>query len=643
MASLALYLKSMIRFVKLLVILICLIVFLWFPKGVLAEGEFANSYDVTYDVDPSGITTVAEDVTLKNLTDRYFASSFTLTIGSTQVFDVSASDKSGAIETSVKTDPTSTKIAVNFKEQVVGLGKQYKWSLKFKSKDFAQAQGKVWQVSVPRAPKLTDKEDYKLTLAIPVSFGDPTTITPSPVSQNEAGGKILFHYTKNQILQNGILANFGDEQLLDFKINYSLNNNNNVLPAIARVSIPPDTNLQDILINKISPEPENVTVDEDGNYLAWFKVGRGENVQVIVEGLANLHIKPTDSQKGALSKEQLGKLSSSQQYWEADNPSMKAKSTEIFKGQDLSRLSNSQKAALIDRFVVSYLTYDDKRVSDGDFTRLGALTALNNPTQALCGEYTDLFIALARSAGVPARRLEGYAYTSNRQIRPLSLGQTLLHAWPEYYDETKGWVMIDPTWENTNSGVDYFSKFDLNHLVISILGGSSTDPSVAGEVEVKFSDAKFSPNRSLALSLGSPDQFLSGFPVDVAGEVQNKGNVFLPASKVEVATSRLMVANNQNQIATPILPPYGKVNFKVGLNPANVLVGFNDTVSVSIMGQQATKQLILKPFYRYPLFLVSFIVIGLMTIFLYLLSLAVHIKTPVQTVKLAKSKKGEKG
>ena len=58
-------------------------------------------------------------------------------------------------------------------------------------------------------------------------------------------------------------------------------------------------------------------------------------------------------------------------------------------------------------------------------------------------EFTDLFVAIARAAGIPARESVGYAYTTNSRLRPLSLVTDVLHAWPEYYDaDKKIWVHL---------------------------------------------------------------------------------------------------------------------------------------------------------------------------------------------------------
>jgi hypothetical protein len=51
-----------------------------------------------------------------------------------------------------------------------------------------------------------------------------------------------------------------------------------------------------------------------------------------------------------------------------------------------------------------------------------------------CNEHTQLYVALARAAGVPARIATGLVYVN---------GKFYYHAWPEVY--LKGWVAVDPT------------------------------------------------------------------------------------------------------------------------------------------------------------------------------------------------------
>ncbi len=95
-----------------------------------------------------------------------------------------------------------------------------------------------------------------------------------------------------------------------------------------------------------------------------------------------------------------------------------------------------------------YLTYDD----DKQYANKGALAALRSG-RGVCEDYTNLYIALLRSLGIPARQMTGYLYMPkehndapyyNEKTGLINLS-LLRHAWPEFYLPNIGWVVCDPT------------------------------------------------------------------------------------------------------------------------------------------------------------------------------------------------------
>src|SRR5690606_7935727 len=123
------------------------------------------------------------------------------------------------------------------------------------------------------------------------------------------------------------------------------------------------------------------------------------------------------------------KYLASQPFWELNSREVKEAVKDLKDAQEIYE------------YVVNTLSYNYGKVT-GDNVRIGAKGALQDPENAVCLEFTDLFVALARSKGIPARSIEGYAYTQNETLRPLSLIKDVLHAWPEYYDDKKqAWIM----------------------------------------------------------------------------------------------------------------------------------------------------------------------------------------------------------
>src|SRR3989344_2698910 len=184
-------------------------------------------------------------------------------------YDVKASDGGGIMQVSSEQKDASTIITVKFNQQVAGINKILSWTLQFKSKDFAEKIGKIWEIRAPKVSTTTNLENYNLTLAVPQEFGDPTIISPIPKSQTTSSGKMFLTFAKDQLTVSGVSASFGSHQLFDFDLSYHLENKN-LVPILTSITLPLDTAYQDVIFQRIEPKPTNVTVDEDGNYLAWY-------------------------------------------------------------------------------------------------------------------------------------------------------------------------------------------------------------------------------------------------------------------------------------------------------------------------------------------------------------------------------------
>jgi hypothetical protein len=238
--------------------------------------------------------------------------------------------------------------------------------------------------------------------------------------------------------------------------------------------------------------------------------------------------------------------------------------------------TTDEKARALYDFVTSALTYDYDRLNNSKIDRLGAVGALNNPESALCMEYTDLFIALSRSIGIPAREINGFALTQDPNFRPTALGgritSDILHAWPEYFSfEKQKWVQIDPTWGSTTGGVDYFDKLDTNHIVFVRKGVSAEEPLPAGAYKFDASskgDVKITPSTTFPESASQYEvslqnrEFPAGFSVNDALIIKNSGKRSLFGGTVTF-TSGLNITPTEVEIGTILPGQEALVNFKV--------------------------------------------------------------------------------
>ena len=556
----------------------------FFSSFVLASAEFETSYQVRYKVGSDGTAHVSQDISLTNKLSNIYATQYSLNFQSTTIENIQARDKEGPLEIETQQTESSTLLTLKFNDQVVGKDKTFTFSLSYDASDLVNRTGQVWEITVPRLSNASEIDQYQLQLIVPFNFGTLAYISPQPISVAQENDYYVYHFTKNQIAKAGVKAAFGEFQVFDFILDYHLKNDR-IVSVTTEIALPPDTAYQKVYYQSLEPKPDSVRVDEDGNWLALYTLSKNERLNVEAIGKVKTF---SQSQKYFPQTNQsvLDKNLQEQEFWPVNHPLIQETAGKLKTARD------------VHRFVVDYLEYDLSRIEQ-EIERLGALKALEEPEKAICMEFTDLFISLARAIGIPAREANGYSYTTNPELRPLSLVADILHSWPEYWDdEKKIWVPIDPTWEKTTGGVNYFDKFDLNHFVFAIHGVDSQVPAPAGSyrveengsknVQVSFGLFEDLPKDKLEVEFAIPKIILSGIKMKGKIIVHNLGPSAVYDLATQVSGENLTIQAKPNQ-ENSILPPYGSQEIPVEIMSEDWLKIGQGKINLVLDGQTHTK------------------------------------------------------
>jgi transglutaminase-like putative cysteine protease len=427
----------------------------------LAEGEFTTELSSVYTINKNTSPTVIHSFTVTNTTPSYYISKYGYQTSLSGITGVSVTNEGSPLEPQIDKTAEKTSISFDFPNEIVGEGKKRNFSIQFSSPVFATLNGKVLEITIPKTQQIGAYTKSSLIVRVPKEFGQPYRIDPSPTTIRDLAGWSEFVYQNYS--GQGITAVFGESQRYQLDLTYYLDNPQNYKVSTS-LTLPPDTPYQRMLYTNLDPKPENVTLDEDGNWLAEYYLEPLEQKVVTAQAFTELSVNPKHKQLTINES----KFTQPLEYWETQDPAIVS-------------LANQYKSPqAIYEVVVDKLDYTELPLTNSR-TRYGAAGSLQNAQDAVCQEFTDLFIAIARSNDIPARRATGYAYTNQPELRPLSLDADVLHTWPEYYDEVNQiWKPIDPTWEDTTGGVDYFNFFDLNHIVFAYNGTSSSQPPPAG-------------------------------------------------------------------------------------------------------------------------------------------------------------------
>jgi Transglutaminase-like superfamily len=466
---------------------------------------FDTALETSYEVDLQGNTKITHKFTVTNKTPTTFLKQYGLKLHSTTIENIVVKNNNQDLTPEITKQDNITSISINFPDDVVGEGKRRNFSISYQTPDIADIAGRVLEIHIPPFGGSEQYTSHKVFLYTPIQFGRAVRVTPEQTSFNIDPKGVVTAF--DQPTGAAISALFGDEQLYKMTLRYNLENESSST-GIAQIALPPDTPYQRIHIFSLEPPTNDIKVDADGNWIATYKLEPQTKLPVYLTAAVKVTLEPNSK---IPVTPPLSGHTESEKYWEVSSSIIQEK------------IQDAPTAEAVYKKVIDTLMYSYEAVEQGGvIRRQGAEAAFQNPNSAVCQEFTDTFITLARANQIPARRLTGYAYTQNTTLRPLSLESDILHAWPEYYDAAQNrWHQVDPTWEDTTGGIDYFHQFDLSHIVFAINGISSTAPYPAGsyksaegdtkDVEVSFTESFPSIKPELGVEV-IPTKFL-GFKV----------------------------------------------------------------------------------------------------------------------------------
>lgn len=551
---------------KLLLVLVFFLFFL--PSKVFAADEnFDISVNSSYTVKEDGITTLTQNIQIKNKTETIYTPSYSVSVGFKDIEKVQAFGPDGTIPfTQTDKDKDTKELKLTFPKRYAGINTINSFTLKFDTKDVAKKQGNVWEVSIPGISNVDDFMSYNVAVTVPPSFGNAEIIKPL----KETGNLRTITFSKEEIGKAGVFIIFGEKQYFKFTLKYNITNPN-LFPVRTEIALPPQTNYQNVILSSLSEPPENVIRDADGNWLAEYRLLPQQKKTITAIGFVEILPSPKES---PITDNEFSSNLKPQKYWETKNSNIKNASKELSDPKDIYD------------YVVKTLEYNFEKVTS-DNKRLGGVGALQDAKNAVCLEFSDLFVSLARANGIPARLHEGFAYTENDRLRPLSLVDDVLHAWPEYYDkESKKWIMVDPTWGNTTKGMDYFNTLDFEHITFIVKGEDSQYPIPAGgykfdkkskDVDIQFAKATdFKPQQSLFVTDTLPRFSFPGFPIEGEFIIKNTGNTPISNTNAAVQTN----FSQDTDFYIDYIPPYGTKVIKVKYDNISFLTNKNYTFTM---------------------------------------------------------------
>lgn len=451
------------------------------PKVLAVNEQFMLNLDLNYNILENGVVEINKNVGIINLENELSVTSFTQNLEEYNFYDLKAVDSLGEVNFKEIDEDTSKRIVIPLRNTKIGKNQVNELKISYKSKDLLKKVGSISYFNLPKIPKNNIK-NLNITITVPKNLGSLVFMSPNNYLKEEKDNTIIYKYINNASLDQGVSANFGEYQLVNFNIKYQLENKSNWFQNQEVALIPDIAKRQEVAINSINPKPTEIYQDLDGNYLAKFRINPKSAIEISYQGSARIYGPVIDINSGGYFENIPEKIKKDylkeQNYWEINSPEI----TDIAKTlleKDKNVAFNANK---IYKFLTENYKYNFEITKNQSVERNGALKAIKREVPLGCMEFSDSFIAIARSMGIPARSVNGFAFSKDPDKNPIDINlnsSDVLHDWAQFYDPNLGWVMVDPTWGAT-SGIDYFTKIDLNHIAFAIQGIDSEYPLPAG-------------------------------------------------------------------------------------------------------------------------------------------------------------------
>jgi transglutaminase-like putative cysteine protease len=228
-------------------------------------------------------------------------------------------------------------------------------------------------------------------------------------------------------------------------------------PAIAYAAIRPI---------REAPKPSGVHRDRYGNLIArfvWPRLAPNHSVRIVVQyqvAVSAVRYK-LPAAIPSYPRDGLWRTYTSPRLEQAavatDSPALRRLDRRVAG----SAMPAVQKARRYFAWIVEHIRYSVRSAPAG-----GALAVLKSRT-GICTDFADLFTGMLRTAGIPARLVDGYVVNNGG-------GQGGFHQWVEWWIPSVGWVASDPTWGLDG---DFLALTDNWHIPLYV--GIRPDVSVA--------------------------------------------------------------------------------------------------------------------------------------------------------------------
>lgn len=527
------------------------------PLPAVAATELETIVDTVYEIDTNGTARITLDESLRNIAPQALIATRIYRLPSALTGSIEVRDSGGAsIPVQPRVEGQYSVIHVPLPSPLQP-GERSRLKVSYSQMEMAVKHGRMWEVWAPGLRSEAGRD--RVIVNVPKTFGPPLFINPPPNSMSETADKRVFVYEGKTQSNQTIWMELGDSQAISVKASFALPESR-PMEEYVKVVLPRDftDGSQQAVLNKITPEPVKTELDREGNCIAFFDSTGLAADSIDYEATVILRPGRYDARQDLTQKIRLADYLQPLKYWESTEPEIVEQAKRLSQGAT----GDEEIGRRLYDGVIELLQYDDDKLENNNM-RIGALQALRSG-RGVCMEYADLFIALCRSAGIPARAVFGFAYNPQDK-RSFDTG----HQWAQIFLTGKGWVNVDPTWGEI--GRDYYGQPSLSHTAMFVGGTKAQLYSFAyyGYLPMETDKSIVTAPIAGEISADPKVEIHSIFPAKMTEHTSetlvvrlaNTGNVWLHDVAVDIDGGGVALEESKESIKN--ISPYGDASIKV--------------------------------------------------------------------------------
>ncbi|MEX0748812.1 MAG: transglutaminase-like domain-containing protein [Candidatus Saccharimonadales bacterium] len=343
-----------------------------------------------------------------------------------------------------------TSLVLDFPRTNDGLNKSWNFTVAYSTSEGRHINGESRVLLWPFLDGRLQAE-WSATVDVPQEW--PLLNYQPELDITTVGSDTQFRFNGSDYPGDVLGLSFGADMLHTLSYSQRLSNRS-LLPRVMSVILPLDLHSQSVQLEDLSPRPNRMRVDGDGNVIAYYRLWPFQSKTVSYSAQVSSRQLRYDTTKAGditTTPDDLRDYTLGGKYW----------STQGTAGEQATQLIDTETNAWNNILRIVTYVQDEVRYNPELTARLSADKVLE-AGEGNAENLADTLLTMLRSQGIAARLIYGPVLPSTG----LS-DEAKFHTWVEAYVPEAGWVHLDPIWARLFGSSGSISSDRIGFLSVS--------------------------------------------------------------------------------------------------------------------------------------------------------------------------------